>query len=86
MNLKRFYNIKMLIFPKLSVNLMQLTLNILTGLFMELNLLILNYIIWKTKGPNIYNNSEKEKIDRKLILSQIKTNYNNTIFGTGMGK
>lgn len=51
----------MLIFPKLSINLMQLTLNILTGIFMELNLLILNYIIWKRKGPNTYNNSEKEK-------------------------
>lgn len=42
---------------------------------MELNLLILNYIIWKSKGPNIYNNSEKEKIDGKLVLSQIKSNY-----------
>lgn len=30
------------------------------GLFMELNLLILNYIIWKRKGPNIYNNLKRK--------------------------
>lgn len=42
---------------------------------MELDLLILNYVIWNSKEPNIYNKSEKKQHTCKTRSSIYKIYY-----------